>query len=193
MLRDKIVSPGEVLDATFKRLDEVEPQLGAFFEVTEKQARDGAKKAEKAILSGKGIGELCGVPLSVKDLIAVKGARLSFGSRAFSDNISAVDAPSVERARAAGAVIIGKTTTSEFGCKGVCDSPLTGVTANPWNLKRTPGGSSGGAAASIAAGVTSIGLGTDGGGSVRIPASFTGLFGIKAFEIQGWSKNHSLI
>ncbi len=179
MLRDKIVSPGEVLDATFKRLDEVEPQLGAFFEVTEKQARDGAKKAEKAILSGKGIGELCGVPLSVKDLIAVKGARLSFGSRAFSDNISAVDAPSVERARAAGAVIIGKTTTSEFGCKGVCDSPLTGVTANPWNLNRTPGGSSGGAAASIAAGVTPIGLGTDGGGSVRIPASFSGLFGIK--------------
>ncbi len=179
MLRNKVVSPGEVLDATFKRLEEVEPKLGAFLEVTEKQARDGAKKAEKALLSGDGIGELCGVPLSVKDLIAVKDARLTFGSRAYRDNISTVDAPSVERARAAGAVIIGKTTTSEFGCKGVGDSPLTGVTSNPWNLKRTPGGSSCGAAASIAAGVTAFGFGTDGGGSVRIPASFTGLFGFK--------------
>ncbi len=179
MLRNKVVSPGEVLDATFKRLDDVEPLLGAFIDVTEKQARDGAKKAEKAILSGNGIGELCGVPLSVKDLIAVKGARLTFGSRAFRDNVSAVDAPSVERVRAAGAVIIGKTTTSEFGCKGVGDSPLTGVTSNPWNLSLTPGGSSCGAAASIAAGVTAFGLGTDGGGSVRLPASFTGLFGIK--------------
>lgn len=179
MMRNKIVSPVEVLDTTFKRLNEVEPKLNAFLDVMEEQARDGAKAAEKAIMSGIDIGELCGLPLSVKDLIAVKDARLTFGSRAFGDNIAAVDAPAVERARAAGAVIIGKTTTSEFGCKGVGDSPLTGITLNPWNLKRTPGGSSCGAAASIAAGVTAFGFGTDGGGSVRIPASFSGLFGIK--------------
>ena len=179
MMRNKEVSPLEVLDATFKRLDQVEPKLNAFLDVTEKQARIDAEAAEKAIMSGEEIGELCGLPLSVKDLIAVKGARLTFGSRAFGDNISDVDAPAVERVRAAGAVIIGKTTTSEFGCKGVGDSPLTGITPNPWNLERTPGGSSCGAAASIAAGVTAFGFGTDGGGSVRIPASFTGLFGIK--------------
>lgn len=179
MLRNKLVSPTDVLDATLARLAEVEPKLNAFLEVTEDQARDAAKRAEQAIMGGGDVGELCGVPLSVKDLIAVKDARLTFGSRAYEDNISAVDAPSVARVRAAGAVIIGKTTTSEFGCKGVGDSPLTGVTANPWDLSRTPGGSSCGAAASIAAGVTPFGFGTDGGGSIRIPASFTGLFGIK--------------
>lgn len=179
MLLLKDISPNEVLDATLSRLYEVEPQLGAFLDITEQQARESARQAEKALLSGEGIGALCGLPLSIKDLIAVKGVRLTFGSRAFKHNIATIDAPSVERVRAAGAVIIGKTTTSEFGCKGVGDSPLTGVTSNPWNLDLTPGGSSCGAAASIAAGVTPFGLGTDGGGSIRIPASFTGLFGIK--------------
>src|ERR1700747_2788118 len=95
------------------------------------------------------------------------------------ENIGKVDAPAVERARAAGAILIGKTTTSEFGCKPVGDSPLTGVTRHPWNLDKTPGGSSAGAAASVAAGITPFALGTDGGGSVRIPCSFTGLSGLK--------------
>ncbi len=180
MVRKKEISPVEVLDATLERLNEVEPKINAFLDVTEKQAREGAKQAEKAVMNGNGIGALCGVPLSVKDLIAVKDARLTFGSRALEDNVSSVDAPSVARARAAGAIIIGKTTTSEFGCKGVGDSPLTGITPNPWNLEKTPGGSSCGAAASIASGVTPFGFGTDGGGSVRIPSSFTGLFGLKA-------------
>ena len=96
------------------------------------------------------------------------------------DNIGKVDAPSVERARAAGAILIGKTTTSEFGCKPVGDSPLTGVTRNPLDLSLTPGGSSAGCAASVAAGITPFALGTDGGGSIRIPAAFTGTFGFKA-------------
>jgi aspartyl-tRNA(Asn)/glutamyl-tRNA(Gln) amidotransferase subunit A len=95
-------------------------------------------------------------------------------------NIAAADAPAVARARAAGAIVIGKTTTSEFGCKPVADSPLTGITRHPWNLAKTPGGSSGGASSSIAAGITPFALGTDGGGSIRVPASFTGLAGIKA-------------
>jgi len=119
------------------------------------------------------------LPLSVKDLIAVEGAQLTFGSWAFRNNVSDVDAQAVERIRAAGAVIIGKTTTSAFGCKAVGNSPLTGITSNPWNHTRSPVGSSCGAADSIAAGVTAFGFGTDGGGSVLIPAPFTGLFGIK--------------
>ena len=130
-------------------------------------------------MAGEPVGALAGLPVSVKDLIAVKGAKLTFGSRAMAENVAAVDAPSVERVRASHGVIIGKTTTSEFGCKGVGSSPLTGITRNPWDLSKTPGGSSCGAAASIAAGVSPFGLGTDGGGSVRVPCSLTGLFGIK--------------
>src|SRR5690606_29017891 len=100
-------------------------------------------------------------------------------SKAMANNIAAADAPAVERLRQAGAIIIGKTTTSEFGCKPVGDNLLTGITRNPWNPDKTPGGSSAGAAASIAAGVTPFGIGTDGGGSIRIPCSFSGLAGIK--------------
>src|SRR5207244_10010664 len=115
----------------------------------------------------------------VKDMIAVGGVRLTFGSRTMADNMAEADAPAVERAKKAGAIVIGKTTTSEFGCKAVGDSPLTGITRNPWNVGKTPGGSSAGAAASVAAGVTPLALGTDGGGSIRIPCCFTGLAGIK--------------
>ena len=113
---------------------------------------------------GAPLGALHGIPFSAKDLIAVKDVGYASGSRAMADNVAAVDAPSVERAKAAGAILIGKTTTSEFGCKPVGDSPLTGITRNPWNLAKTPGGSSAGAAASVAAGITPFALGTDGGG-----------------------------
>src|SRR5882757_2775183 len=137
-----------------------------------------ARAAEDAVMRGDSLGPLHGVPFSAKDLIAVGGERFAFGSRCMADNIAAADAPSVERAKNAGAILIDKTTTSEFGCKGVGDSPLTGTTRNPWNLAKTPGGSSAGAAASVAGGITSIALGTDGGGSIRIPCGFTGLAGI---------------
>ncbi len=179
MIRSKEISPVEVVTASLERLREVEPKINAFLDITEDQAMDAAKVAEAAVTAGDELGPLHGLPVSVKDLIAVQGARLTFGSRAMADNVSDVDAPSVARIRAAGGAIVGKSTTSEFGCKGVGDSPLTGITRNPWNLGKTPGGSSCGAAASIASGVTPFGLGTDGGGSVRIPSSFTGLFGIK--------------
>ncbi|CAM5316151.1 Glutamyl-tRNA(Gln) amidotransferase subunit A OS=Afipia felis OX=1035 GN=gatA_3 PE=3 SV=1 [Afipia felis] len=122
---------------------------------------------------------VCGIPVSVKDLIAVGGVTYASGSKAMANNIAAADAPAVERLRQAGAIIIGKTTTSEFGCKPVGDNLLTGITRNPWNQNKTPGGSSAGAAASVAAGITPFGLGTDGGGSVRIPCSLSGLAGIK--------------
>jgi aspartyl-tRNA(Asn)/glutamyl-tRNA(Gln) amidotransferase subunit A len=154
--------------------------LNCFVTQTPETALEAARRAEAAIMRGDApLGLLHGLPVSVKDLITMGGVRCSFGSRSAAENIAAADAPSVERLRAQGACILGKTTTSEYGCKVVGDSPLTGITRNPWNRDKTPGGSSCGAAASIAAGVTPFGLGTDGGGSVRIPGSFTGLFAIK--------------
>jgi aspartyl-tRNA(Asn)/glutamyl-tRNA(Gln) amidotransferase subunit A len=179
LIAAKEISPTEVLRATLDRLEDVEGDINAFVQVTEDQAYAGARAVESALVRGEPLGALAGIPVSVKDLIAVKDARLTFGSRAMADNVAAVDAPSVERVRRSHGVVIGKTTTSEFGCKGVGSSPLTGVTRNPWDLSKTPGGSSAGAAASIAAGVTTVGLGTDGGGSIRLPCALSGLFGIK--------------
>lgn len=174
------ISPVDVVEAALRRLHEVEPVLNNFVTITEDVARQAAKDAEAAIMKGEELGLLHGLPVSVKDLITMGGVKCAFGSRSAADNIADADAPSVERLRTQGACILGKTTTSEFGCKPVGDSPLTGITRNPWNTDKTPGGSSCGAAASIAAGVTPFGLGTDGGGSVRIPAHFSGLFAIKA-------------
>lgn len=179
LIASKKISPVEVLKATLARLNEVEGKINAFVQVTEDQAIAGARAVEAAVMRGDPLGPLAGLPVSIKDLIAVKDAKLTFGSRALANNVSAVDAPSVERVRRAHGVVIGKTTTSEFGCKGVGSSPLTGVTRNPWDLSKTPGGSSCGAAASIASGVSPFGLGTDGGGSIRLPCSLSGLFGIK--------------
>jgi len=183
-LKDRItskeVSPVEIVKSALKRLDEVEPALNNFVTVTRESALEAAHQAEAAVMNGDTLGLLHGLPISIKDLIPMGGSKCAFGSRSTAGNIAATDAPSVERVRKQGACILGKTTTSEFGCKPVGDSPLTGITRNPWNLDKTPGGSSCGAAASIAAGVTPFGLGTDGGGSIRIPSSFTGLFGIKA-------------
>lgn len=179
LISKKEVSPVEVLEQTFNRIDETEEALNCFVDLKRDEAMQQAKAVETAVVKGENLGPLQGIPLSVKDLIAVKDMRLTFGSRAMKDNVAPIDAPGVERARKAGAVIIGKTTTSEFGCKGVGDSPLTGITRNPWNLSKTPGGSSCGAGASVAAGVTPLAFGTDGGGSIRLPSSMCGLFGIK--------------
>ena len=180
MIRAKQVSPVEVVEAALARLARLEPSLNAFVTVTPELALASARRAEATLMAGDDLPALAGLPVSVKDLIAVKDVRATFGSRTLSDAVAPVDAPSVERLRAAGACILGKTTTSEFGCKPVGDSPLTGITRNPWDLTKTPGGSSCGAASSVAAGITPFALGTDGGGSIRIPAAFTGLFGMKA-------------
>jgi Asp-tRNA(Asn)/Glu-tRNA(Gln) amidotransferase A subunit family amidase len=174
------VSPVEVMQATLARAERFDPKLNCFATYTPELALEAARMAEQEQMAGNATGPLHGLPISVKDLIAVKDLKLTFGSRAMANNVAAVDAPSVERVRRAGACIIGKTTTSEFGCKAVGDSPLTGITRNPWDTTKTPGGSSGGAVASVAAGITPFALGTDGGGSIRIPCSLTGLFGIKA-------------
>ena len=180
LIAAKEISPVELLDRSLARMEEVEPKLNSFVTTTEDVAYAAARKAEKAILDNESPGLLHGLPISVKDLIAMGGIRYTFGSRVSANNIAAVDAPAVERVRREGGVIIGKTTTSEFGCKAVGDSPLTGITRNPWDMSKTPGGSSAGAAASVASGVTPFALGTDGGGSVRIPGSLTGLFAVKA-------------
>lgn len=168
-IKIKQLSPVEVVEASLQRLQLVEPRLNCFATVTAERARCSARLAEQAVMSGERVGLLHGLPISVKDLLPVAGVKEMFGSQLMMDNIATVDAPVVERLRAAGACLIGKTTTSEFGCKAVGDSPLTGITRNPWNLNKTPGGSSCGAAASVASGVTPFAIGTDGGGSIRVP------------------------
>jgi Asp-tRNA(Asn)/Glu-tRNA(Gln) amidotransferase A subunit family amidase len=184
-IRDSIVrkevSATEVMAETLSRMEALEPALNAFVTPMPEQAMEAARIADRILAGGGEPGPLHGIPISVKDLINVGGVRTTFGSRTMEDNVVQDDAPSVERARAAGACVIGKTTTTEFGCKaGGGDSPLSGVTRNAWDTSKTTGGSSAGAATSVAAGVTPFALGTDGGGSIRIPASFCGVFGMKA-------------
>jgi Asp-tRNA(Asn)/Glu-tRNA(Gln) amidotransferase A subunit family amidase len=175
------VSATEVMTETLSHMEALEPVLNAFVTPMPEQAMEAARAADEALAGGREPGPLHGVPISVKDLINVEGVRTTFGSRTMADNVAEAHAPSVERIKAAGACIIGKTTTTEFGCKaGGGDSPLSGVTRNAWDTSKTPGGSSAGAATSVAAGVTPFALGTDGGGSIRIPASFCGVFGMKA-------------
>jgi aspartyl-tRNA(Asn)/glutamyl-tRNA(Gln) amidotransferase subunit A len=182
-LRDRIarreISPVEVTRRALEKAQATQATLNAFFLLMPDEAMAQAKTAEQAVMRGDALGLLHGVPFSAKDLMAVAGQRFAFGSRCMVDNVAAADAPAVERAKNAGGILIGKTTTSEFGCKAVGDSPLTGITRNPWNLEKTPGGSSAGAAASVAGGITPVAFGTDGGGSVRIPGSLTGLAAIK--------------
>lgn len=179
LIRMRQVSPVEVVEASLARIESTQPVLNAFVTVTPEIALAAARSAEREVMAGQPLRALHGLPISVKDLIALDGVALTFGSRTMKNNIANADAPSVERVKAAGACIVGKTTTTEFGCKVAGDSPLTEITRNPWNLDKTPGGSSSGAAASVAAGVTPFALATDAGGSIREPCAFTGLFGIK--------------
>lgn len=178
--RDKTLSPVEVTEAMFGRIDALNSQINAFcFEDRPRSLAD-ASESEKRWLAGTQRSPLDGVPISIKDLILTKGWPTLRGSRTIDRNQTwNDDAPAVARVREAGMVIIGKTTTPEFGIKGTTDNTLTGVTRNPWNLSRTSGGSSGGSAAAVAAGIGPLSIGTDGAGSVRIPAAFTGTFGLK--------------
>ena len=180
LIRTKQASPVEIVESSLRRLEASQPALNAFVTITRRSRARGRARAEGAVMSGEGRGLLTGLPLSIKDLTAVKGVRFTSGSRTLAEFVAPLDSPAAERVKAHGAAIIGKTTTTEFGCKASSDSPLTGETRNPWNLKKTTGGSSAGAGASVAAGITPFALGTDGGGSIRIPSSLCGLFGIKA-------------
>jgi Asp-tRNA(Asn)/Glu-tRNA(Gln) amidotransferase A subunit family amidase len=146
----------EVVEASLRRIEETEPQLNAFVQVDAEGALVAARKADADVNAGEALGPLHGVPVSVKDLIDVEGLKATYGSLTLKDAVAPADAPCVERLRAAGAVIIGKTTTSEFGYRGYTRSLVHGNTRNPWHLGRTPGGSSGGRRGFVAAGVSAI-------------------------------------
>ena len=179
--RQRKLSPVEVTKAILARIEKLNPRFNAFNFLAPEETLQQAKESEKRWHDGQAKGLLDGVPVSIKDILLTKGWPTLRGSKTVDpkgpwDD----DAPVTARLREHGAVLLGKTTTPEFGWKGVTDSPLTGITRNPWNEKMTPGGSSGGAAAALASGMGPLAVGTDGGGSIRIPCSFTGLFGIKA-------------
>jgi aspartyl-tRNA(Asn)/glutamyl-tRNA(Gln) amidotransferase subunit A len=174
------LSPVTLMDAVLARAEAMDKLLNLFALPRFDAARDAARAAEAAVMSGAPLGPLHGVPITVKDNVAVAGLRWANGSAAFMDNVAAEDAAIVARVKAAGAIIIGKTTLPEFAHKVLTDSPEFGVTRSPWSLDHTPGGSSGGASAALAAGVAPLAIGTDGGGSIRCPSSCAGLNGIKA-------------
>ncbi|MBD3886184.1 amidase [Phormidium tenue FACHB-886] len=178
--RDRTLSPVEVAQYMLDRITQYNVQLNAFRLVDETITLAMAKASEQRWVKGEPCGLLDGVPISIKDLVTTKGWSTLRGSKAIDPNQEwATDAPVVARLREHGAVFIGKTTTPESGHKVVTQSPLTGITRNPWNLEKTPGGSSGGAAAALASGIAPLAVGTDGAGSIRIPAAFCNVFGLK--------------
>ena len=180
LYRAKKLSPVEVVRATLGRLEAYEAAVNAFVLYDPGTALGMARASEARWQKGEPAGLLDGVPVAIKDTLLTRGWPRRLGSRTVDPEPPwREDSPSVGRLRAAGAVFFGKTTTPEFGWKAVTDSPLTGVTRNPWNLERSPGGSSGGSAAALALGVCPLATGTDAGGSIRIPASFCGLVGLK--------------
>jgi aspartyl-tRNA(Asn)/glutamyl-tRNA(Gln) amidotransferase subunit A len=180
LYRDKQLSPVEVIDHTLRRLETFESAINAFVFYDPETALAMARASEARWLRGEPQGLLDGVPVALKDTLLTRGWPRLLGSRTIDPNQAwDEDAPVPARLRADGAVFFGKTTTPEFGWKGVTDSPLCGVTRNPWNLERTPGGSSGGSAAAVLAGVSPLAVGTDAGGSIRIPAAFCGIVGHK--------------
>jgi Asp-tRNA(Asn)/Glu-tRNA(Gln) amidotransferase A subunit family amidase len=181
LIRRKKVSPVEIVDALLARIDTLNPRLNAFVLINADQARREAKAAERTLgKRGATPGPLHGVPFGVKDLVVTKGVRTTFGTPLYRDNVPTEDAPIVERLRAAGGIMVGKTNTPTFGWIGATHNLIFGPTRNPWHPERTPGGSSGGASAAVAAGLGALHVGTDGGGSIRIPASFAGIYGFKA-------------
>jgi aspartyl-tRNA(Asn)/glutamyl-tRNA(Gln) amidotransferase subunit A len=181
LYRARALSPVEAAEALFARLDALQPALNAFCVIDRDGALAAARESERRWIEGRPLGPLDGVPATIKDLVPMRGFPTLRGSRLIDPMQDwAEDGPAVARLREAGAVIMAKTTTPEFGWKAIGDSPLTGITRNPWNLSRTPGGSSAGAAAACAAGIAPLHVGSDGAGSIRIPASFTGIFGLKA-------------
>lgn len=178
-IRARRISPVEALEAALTRIGE-RRELNAFMAIASERARAEARKAEAALAGSEPVGPLHGIPFSVKDLTSTEGVATTQGAALFADTIPATDAIAVARARAAGAILIGKTTTPEFGHKPFTEGPFFGRTLNPWSHAHTCGGSSGGAAVAVASGMGPLALGTDGGGSIRIPAACCGVVGLKA-------------
>ncbi len=178
-IRARRLSPVEVIDAVLDRMARLEPVLHAFCLPTPEAARADARRLEDALMAGRRAGPLAGVPVSIKDLLLTRGVRTTSGSFAYQFFVPDEDDVVVERLKAAGAIVIGKTNVSEFGYSATGHNPVFETTRNPWNPALTPGGSSAGAGAAVAAGVGPIAIGSDGGGSVRIPAAHCGLYGFK--------------
>ena len=178
MISSKEISPVEIMNETFERINSLNSRFGAYITLDQAGSLKKAKEAEEAEMKGKDLGPLHGIPIPIKDLEPVKNMRCTFGSIP-ADIIAEEDAISVERIKSAGGIIIGKTNTPEYGNAGTTENRVFGISRNPWDEELTPGGSSGGSAVSICSGMTSIAQGSDGGGSIRIPASLCGIFGLK--------------
>jgi aspartyl-tRNA(Asn)/glutamyl-tRNA(Gln) amidotransferase subunit A len=178
-IRSRHVSPVEVTRAALDRINRAQPVLNAFITISEDQAMAAARQAEAAIMRGDPLGVLHGVPVAVKDLVPTAGIRTTWGSLIFKDHVPDTDSVVVARLKQAGAVIVGKTTTPEFGQQCLTEAPLFGRTRNAWRGDRTSGGSSGGSAVAVAAGLVPLAVATDGGGSTRIPAACNGVVGFK--------------
>ena len=178
MISSKEISPVEIMNETFERINSLNSRFGAYITLDQAGSLKKAKEAEEAVMKGKDLGPLHGIPIPIKDLEPVKNMRCTFGSIP-ADIIAEEDAISVERIKSAGGIIIGKTNTPEYGNAGTTENRVFGISRNPWDEELTPGGSSGGSAVSICSGMTSIAQGSDGGGSIRIPASLCGIFGLK--------------
>lgn len=178
-IRTKSISPLELVEAHLEQIEKLNPKLNAFVHFDAERARQAARDAETAVLQGKALGRLHGVPISIKSSFEVAHLRCESGTRLRAGNVATKDAPLVARLRAAGAIVLGVTNTPELLMAWETDNLLYGRTNNPWDLDRTAGGSSGGEAAAIAAGMSAGGVGSDGGGSIRVPAHFTGICGLK--------------
>src|SRR3954471_8029665 len=180
LYRTQALSPVEAAEALLARAEALQPKLNAFCLIDRDGAVAAARAAERRWRKGEPLSPLDGVPVTIKDLVMMRGFPTRRGSRMIDPVPDAEDGPAVARLREAGAVILGKTTTPEFGWKAIGDSPLTGITRNRGNLAGRPGGGGAAPAAACAAGIAPLHIGSDGAGSIRIPSAFTGIFGIKA-------------
>ena len=179
LIRSRQVSCVEITEFFCRRIEEFNPTLNAYLTPCPELAMSRAKEAQEAVQKGEHLGPLHGIPISIKDLEMTAGIRTTLGSAIFAERTAEVDSVVVERVKQAGATILGKTNTPEFGLSGTTENRLGDACRNPWDTNCTPGGSSGGAAAALASGLCTLATGSDGGGSIRIPASFSGVFGIK--------------
>ena len=177
--RSGTISPVDAVEASIQRIEAVDGAINSMVTVTADEARASAIEAEKRLQRGEELPPLFGIPVTVKDLTDTAGVRTTYGCQRFANHIPDQDALAWARLKQAGAILIGKTTTPEFGLLGITDSMLTGRTSTPWKIGHNSGGSSGGAAASVSAGIVPLGWGSDGGGSIRVPAALCGVVGIK--------------
>jgi aspartyl-tRNA(Asn)/glutamyl-tRNA(Gln) amidotransferase subunit A len=179
MIGKKEISPVELMTAVLARAEKLQPVLNCFITLVPDMAMAAARKAEDDVMQGEALGMFHGLPFAAKDLVNTAGVRTTFGALAYENNVPKEDAVCAARMKAVGAILFGKTTTPEFGHKSLTDAPLFGRTRNAWSAERTSGGSSGGAAVAVAAGIGPFGIATDGGGSTRIPAAANGMVGLK--------------